>query len=127
MTKLLLDNSINENDNLEKYYQDDIDNINSAQKNLLEYIEYQSEKIDNIETNMYKIEYNTNDGLNDLICANNYNISYKGVIIGGLIGCVFMSPFGFLLGLKTGTVISMSGMLLGSMATYKLQEIEPQK
>jgi hypothetical protein len=49
------------------------------------------------------------------------------VIIGGLIGCVFMSPFGFLLGLKTGTVISMSGMLLGSMATYKLQEIEPQK
>lgn len=127
MTKLLLDNSINENDNLEKYYQDDIDNINSAQKNLLEYIEYQNEKIDNIETNMYKIEYNTNDGLNDLIYANNYNISYKGVIIGGLIGCVFMSPFGFLLGLKTGTVISMSGMLLGSMATYKLQEIEPQK
>ena len=49
------------------------------------------------------------------------------LLIGGLIGCVFMSPFGFLLGLKTGTVISMSGMLLGSMATYKLQEIEPQK
>ena len=47
MTKLLLDN--NSNDKLELYYQDDIDNINHAQKNLLEYIEYQNEKIDNIE------------------------------------------------------------------------------
>ena len=126
MTKLLLDNTIL-NRELEEYYKEDIDNINIAQKNLLEYIETQDEKIDNIERSMDKIYHHTQLSLDNLIEANNYNISYKGVLIGGIIGGMFLSPFGFLLGLKTGTLIGMSGMLMGSFASYKLQEIEPQK
>ena len=126
MTKLLLDNTIL-NRELEEYYKEDIKNINIAQKNLLEYIETQDEKIDNIERSMDKIDHHTQLSLDNLIEANNYNISYKGVLIGGIIGGMFLSPFGFLLGLKTGTLIGMSGMLMGSFASYKLQEIEPQK
>ena len=126
MTKLLLDNTIL-NRELEEYYKEDIENINIAQKNLLEYIETQDEKIDNIERSMDKIDHHTQLSLDNLIEANNYNISYKGVLIGGIIGGMFLSPFGFLLGLKTGTLIGMSGMLMGSFASYKLQEIEPQK
>jgi len=126
MTKLLLDNT-ELNRELEEYYKDDIENINAAQKNLLEYIESHNEKIDNIEQSIDKVDYNTQYGLENLIEANNYNISYKGVLMGGFIGGMFLSPFGFLLGLKTGTLIGMSGMLMGSFASYKLQEIEPQK
>jgi hypothetical protein len=126
MTKLLLDNTIL-NRELEEYYKEDIENINISQKNLLEYIETQDEKIDNIERSMDKIDHHTQLSLDNLIEANNYNISYKGVLIGGIIGGMFLSPFGFLLGLKTGTLIGMSGMLMGSFASYKLQEIEPQK
>ena len=126
MTKLLLDNT-ELNRELEEYYKEDIENIYATQKNLLEYIESQSEKIDNIEHSIDKVDYNTQYGLENLIEANNYNISYKGVLIGGIIGGMFLSPFGFLLGLKTGTFIGMSGMLMGSFASYKLQEIEPQK
>ena len=126
MTKLLLDNTIL-NRELEEYYKEDIKNINIAQKILLEYIETQDEKIDNIERSMDKIDHHTQLSLDNLIEANNYNISYKGVLIGGIIGGMFLSPFGFLLGLKTGTLIGMSGMLMGSFASYKLQEIEPQK
>ena len=126
MTQLLLDNT-KLNSELEEYYKEDIENINISQKNLLEYIESQDEKIDNIEKSMDTINYNTQFGLDNLIEANNYNISYKGVLMGGIIGGLFLSPFGFLLGIKTGTIISMSGMLMGSVASYKLQEIEPQK
>jgi hypothetical protein len=126
MTKLLLDNT-ELNRELEEYYKDDIENINAAQKNLLEYIESHNEKIDTIEQSIDKVDYNTQYGLENLIEANNYNISYKGVLMGGIIGGMFLSPFGFLLGLKTGTLIGMSGMLVGSFASYKLQEIEPQK
>ena len=126
MTQLLLDNT-KLNSELEEYYKDDIENINISQKNLLEYIESQDEKIDNIEKSMDTINYNTQFGLDNLIEANNYNISYKGVLMGGIIGGLFLSPFGFLLGIKTGTIIGMSGLLMGSVASYKLQEIEPQK
>lgn len=126
MTKLLLDNT-KLNREMEEYYKEDIENINIAQKNILEYIESQDEKIDNIERSMDKIDHNTQLSLDNLIVANNYNISYKGVMMGGVIGALFLSPFGFLLGLKTGTLIGMSGMLMGSVASYKLQEIEPQK
>tara|TARA_B100000787_G_C16198499_1_gene302885 strand:+ start:3144 stop:3518 length:375 start_codon:yes stop_codon:yes gene_type:complete len=123
MTKLLLDNTTM---GFDDYYQEELDDINSAQKNILEYIESQTEKIENIETNLYKIDYNTQDGIDNLTVASNYNLSYKGVLIGGLLGCVFLSPFGFLLGLKTGTVISLSGMVVGSVASYKLQAIDTQ-
>mgnify|MGYP006081821725 CR=1 FL=1 len=126
MTQLFLDNN-KLNCDLEEYYKEDIENINIAQKNLLEYIESQDEKIDNIEQSMDTIKYNTQFGLDNLIEANNYNISYKGVMVGGIIGGLFLSPFGFLLGIKTGAIIGMSGMLMGSVACYKLQEIEPQK
>ena len=126
MTQLLLDNT-KLNSELEEYYKEDIENINISQKNLLEYIESQDEKIDNIEKSMDTINYNTQFGLDNLIEANNYNISYKGVLMGGIIGGLFLSPFGFLLGIKTGTIIGMSGLLMGSVASYKLQEIEPQK
>jgi len=118
MTQLLIDK-----DDIETY-KDDINDMNESQKFLLEYILNQSEKIDNIENNIEKINYNTITAKDNLVQSNNYNISYKSILVGGIICSMFISPFGYLLGLKTGTAISLSGMVLGSLTSYKLQSIE---
>jgi len=125
MTKLLLNYEKDEKDEqyLSGLYKKDLIDINETQKNILDYINTQDEKLDTIENNLNRANFNTNLGKDNLIISNNYNISYKGVLLGGLIGSMFISPFGYLLGLKTGTIISLSGMLIGSISSYKLQAL----
>tara|TARA_B110001450_G_C17507679_1_gene435047 strand:- start:71 stop:439 length:369 start_codon:yes stop_codon:yes gene_type:complete len=120
MTKLLL-NYEEDEQYLSGLYKKDLIDINETQKNILDYINSQDVKIDSIERNLNGAEFNSNLGKDNLIISNNYNISYKGVLLGGLIGSMFISPFGYLLGLKTGTIISLSGMVIGSLSSYKLQ------
>lgn len=120
MTKLLL-NYEEDKQYLSGLYKKDLIDINETQKNILDYINSQDVKIDSIERNLNGAEFNSNLGKDNLIISNNYNISYKGVLLGGLIGSMFISPFGYLLGLKTGTIISLSGMIIGSLSSYKLQ------
>ena len=120
MTKLLL-NYEKDDQYLFGLYKKDLIDINETQKNILDYINSQDVKIDSIERNLNGAEFNSNLGKDNLIISNNYNISYKGVLLGGLIGSMFISPFGYLLGLKTGTIISLSGMVIGSLSSYKLQ------
>ena len=129
MTKLLLnyekDNDLSDqykkDNDLSDLYKKDIIEINETQKNILDYINTQDEKIDSIENNLTSADFNTYLGKDNLIMSNNYNISYKGVLLGGLIGSMFISPFGYLLGLKAGTIISLSGIVIGSVSSYKLQ------
>lgn len=116
MTQLLLYN----HDTYDKY-EDELNDIDESQKYILDYIKSQNKKLETIEYNIDKIENNTLQATNNIVTCNKYNISYKSLIIGGLVGSVFISPFGYLLGVKAGSIISLSGMLAGSYATYKLQ------
>ena len=115
MTQLLL--------NDDKKYEDERKDIDLTQKHLLDYMKSQSSKIENIEYNMDKIDSYTLESKNNLMICNKYKISYKTVIIGGIVGSVFISPFGYLLGIKAGSLISLSGMVFGSYASYKLQSV----
>tara|TARA_B110000238_G_scaffold196404_1_gene237107 strand:- start:2 stop:361 length:360 start_codon:yes stop_codon:yes gene_type:complete len=119
MTQLFINNNTNNYD----LYKEDISDLNQSQKHLLDYILIQGEKLDNIENNIEKINYNTIVGKENLIVSSNYNISYKSIVMGGIITSMFISPFGYLLGLKVGTAISLSGMVMGSLATYNLQTV----
>ena len=123
MTQLLLDKNDNYEDKLNSEYEDQIKDIDISQKNLLDYMRTQNQKIENIEYNMDKIDNYTLQSNNNLITCSKYNISYKTVIIGGIVGSIFISPFGYLLGVKAGSLISLSGMVFGSYASYKLQSV----
>ena len=123
MTRLLLKNR-NNDDELEQYYQKEIQDITESQKNLLDYINFQNNKIDNIENNINNIHNNTELGMKNLAEASNYNLSYTGILFGGIVGGLFVSPLGFLFGMKAGTIISLSGLCIGSVTSYKLQNID---
>lgn len=123
MTQLLINRKNSDNDKYNMYEEDLID-LNESQRFLLEYILDQSKKLDNIETNIDKIDSKTIIGKENLIQSSNYNISYKNILLGGIVCSMFISPFGYLLGLKTGSLISMTGILIGSVTTYNLQKTD---
>ena len=111
-------------DRIENYYKDEINDINEAQKNILDYIKTQGEKIENVNTQLEDINSVNDSACRDLETASNYSISYNSIILGGLIGGIFISPFGFLLGMNAGIGISSAAVLAGTYASYKLQKIE---
>ena len=111
-------------DKIDNYYKDELNDINEAQKNILDYIKTQGEKVDTINTKIDNINTISEHSYKDLRTANNYSISYSGIILSGLTCGIFITPFGFLLGLKAGLGISSAAVLAGTYASYKLQKIE---
>ena len=96
--------------------------LNEIQTSLLELIEGQDEKIDNIENNLINTKMIVETGKDNIIEAHRYYFSYTPIIVGVLIGSVGLAPLGMLLNIKIGSILMTSGGLLGGYGGYKLQK-----
>tara|TARA_B110000495_G_C22992708_1_gene584818 strand:- start:365 stop:742 length:378 start_codon:yes stop_codon:yes gene_type:complete len=125
MSKLKLDYGSDIDDkykNIYKNYENDIDDINNIQRNLMEYIYYQKDKLLRIEDNMSSTQDLTEQANLDLKDASNYSISYTPIIIGTILGGVTLTP-ALLMGLKFGSLLPTVGSLMGGLLGYRIQKI----
>jgi len=125
MSKLKLDYGSDIDDkykNIYKNYENDIDDINNIQRNLMEYIYYQKDKLMRIEDNMSSTQDLTEQANLDLKDASNYSISYTPIIIGTILGGVTLTP-ALLMGLKFGSLLPTVGSLMGGLLGYRIQKI----
>ena len=99
-----------------------INELNEIQTHLLDCINQQDEKIDNIETNILSTQPLIETGKNELIEAKKYYFTYTPILVGTLIGAGALSPIGLLLNLKLSGLFSLSGGILGGYAGYKIQK-----
>tara|TARA_B100000941_G_C27959593_1_gene280897 strand:- start:69 stop:476 length:408 start_codon:yes stop_codon:yes gene_type:complete len=99
-----------------------INELNEIQTHLLDCINQQDEKIDNIETNILTTQPLVETGKNELIEAKKYYFTYTPIIIGTLIGASALSPIGLLLNLKLSGLFSLGGGILGGYTGYKIQK-----
>ena len=109
--------------NLYKQCEEDIDCINKIQKNMMEYIYGQKEKLLRIEDNMSVVNEITETTNKDLKDISNYTITYTPIVLGGLIGGITISPLFLIAGVQYGTLISTAGTLFGGLMGYKLQKV----
>lgn len=124
MTQLFLNNEKNDlnfdillNDEQTQKLMD----INKIQENLIDCVEQQNLSLDRIENNISTIHNNIECSLNKLKEADKNYINYSPIILGGIVGSILISPIIGLVGIKTGTLFSISGGIIGGLSGYSIQ------
>lgn len=106
-------------------YQDllkNIDQLNQIQIDLLNYVNNQDEKINTLEENITVIDENVINANKDLSLANDYSFKYTPVLVGTVLGGLTMGPLGIVLNLKAGSLVTLTGSLVGAFCGYKIQK-----
>jgi hypothetical protein len=106
-------------DKLEK----EIQELNSIQTDLLQYIDQQGERLETIEDNISNVDLNVKIGKNNLLEANKYFFKYTPIILGTTLGTLTLGPIGALLNLKLSSALYLGGGIFGGIAGYKLQKL----
>ena len=99
-----------------------INELNEIQAYLLECINDQDEKIDNIESSLISAEPQIESAKNELIEAKKYYFTYTPILIGTLIGASAISPLALLANIKLSGLFSLGGGILGGYTGYKIQK-----
>lgn len=119
MTQLFIDNNMQAN--LNKQQIQKINDINEIQMHLLETIQDHTHSLDSIENNISNIDNNLSYSIKNLESAHSNYMIYSPIIIGSIVGAVLVSPVIGLVGLKTGTLASLTGGVIGGISGYKIQ------
>ena len=100
---------------------DSLVDLKEIQNNISSLLVQQDEQIDSIENNMFLVDHNIQQGLDELIEAKKLQFSYKPILLGGIIGGLIGGPIGLITGLKTIGITSGTGGLLGGLGGYLIQ------
>ena len=119
MTQLFLDNNMEID--LSKRQIQKINDINEIQMHLLETIQDHTESLNTIEDNLSNIDNNLSHSIKNLESADKNYMIYTPIIIGSVVGAILVSPVIGLVGLKTGTLASLTGGIIGGISGYKIQ------
>ena len=114
--------TINDNDIKYKNLVNSLKDLEYIQKDLYSVIKTQNEKIKDINNKNDSIINNFNNSNRELELCDKYYISYKPIVIGSVVGAIFISPFTSLIGLKYLGLTSSIGMLIGGISGYKIQQ-----
>ena len=115
-------NSIKYNNSTEyKNLLKDIQDLTEINNDISKLLSDQSEQISNIEINNDITIENLSESNKNLETASKYNLRFKPILIGGIVGASLLTPAGILLGAKGATLyLAGSGGVLGSILCKKL-------
>ena len=99
----------------------ELNDIQEVQQHLLNTIVEQDSKLNSIEENMSSIRENMVEGTSNLEIANKHYYSWTPIVVGGTIGGIMMLPSIALIGLKAGSMASITGSIIGFLSGYKIQ------
>ena len=99
-----------------------LNDISEIQMHLLETVHDHNESINRIEYNLSSINSDLDSSVDNLESANQNYLLYSP-IIGSIVGAIMVSPIIGLVGLKTGSIASLTGGVVGAISGYKIQEI----
>ena len=100
-----------------------LNDISEIQMHLLETVHDHNESINRIEYNLSSINSDLNSSIDNLESANQNYLLYSPIILGSIVGAIMVSPIIGLVGLKTGSIASLTGGVVGAISGYKIQEI----
>ena len=100
---------------------DSLYDLKEIQNNISSLLVSQDEKIESIEENMFHINQEVKQGLNELKEAKDLNFSYQKIFLGGIVGGLIGGPLGFLTGIKYVGLTTGTGALLGGISGYSIQ------
>ena len=118
----LLENSYDKNSVEYKKLVSSLKDLEYIQTDLHNIIIEQNSKIKNINKNNDSIKENFTISNNDLEICDKYYFSYKPIVIGSLIGAIFISPTTALLRIKYLGLTTSFGAILGGFSGYKIQQ-----
>ena len=99
----------------------DIKDLNDISKDLSQLLNEQDDQLNLIENLNDKTMENIKESNEELEIASKFNLRFKPIIIGGLIGASLLTPAGILLGAKGATLyLASGGGILGSIVGKKL-------
>ena len=94
----------------EKEIINSLQDLKNIQIDLQDLLLTQDETLDKIEDNFYKSDMEIEKGLKELEIGKKYKLSYKTIILGGIIGTSILSPLGGI-GIGLGIGGSIGGYL----------------
>lgn len=104
MTRLRL--SYEDEEELDKIIDKQVEEIKEAQKNIVAYLSEQGEKVDTIEDNILKTEFNKIEAENDLKIVRKNKINRLTLVLSTV-------ALGSIMGLSVGPIGIIPGMALG--------------
>lgn len=92
------------------------------QKDIYDVIKTQNNKIKDINNINENISANMTLSKNNLEICNKYYFSYTPIILGSVIGVIFISPVTAFLGAKYLGITTSLGVIFGGLSGYKIQQ-----
>lgn len=111
MTRLQL--SYEDEEELDRIIDKQVEEIKEAQKNIVAYLTEQGQKVDTIEDNILKTEFNKIEAENDLEIVRKSKINRMSVVLGSI-------ALGTIMGTSAGPVGILPGIILGGYFGSKL-------
>ena len=96
--------------------------LEQIQTNLHSVLLDQNNKLKNVKNTNDNIYDNLNNANINLKYCDDLHFSYKPIIIGSLIGALFISPVNALIGMKYFGLTTSIGGIVGGIGGYKIQK-----
>lgn len=114
MTRLKLNNY--DEKELDKIINEEVEQLKEAQKNILEYLNDQGEKVDTIEDNILKTEFNNIEAEHDMKIVRQNKRKNLSFVAGSLF-------LGTLLGTTIGPLGILPGAVVGGFIAQKMNSV----
>ena len=111
MTRLRL--SYQDEEELDRIIDKQVEEIKEAQKNIVAYLSEQGQKVDTIEDNILKTEFNKIEAENDLEIVRRNKMNRLSIVLGSV-------TLGSIMGLSAGPAGFIPGVILGGYFGSKL-------